>query len=173
MNLFKNGLLVAAMASAPAFAIEGGYFGFGLGLSDVDFGKNPRSGALNLNGGFVLTPNWSLGVDISTWARKVDSVSLSVIPLSLVTTYNWAGSPISGFNSSFLVSAVSETLSIKTPVGTVAASETELGLGASVGYNFALGDSFGLGPKFTYVRVFGDPSKYNFWQATLNGTLFF
>lgn len=175
MKLFKHSLMALTLASAvPALATEGGYLGLGLGVAKA--GGLARSPSLNLNGGIVLNPNWTLGLDLSTWARQYGGISVAVVPLSLSVGYHFQGSPVNGFAVEGLISSVAQSLYLgggdENFGSRGRATRRDLGLGASASYMLGLADWVAIGPKITYIRVMGDYG-YNFWAATANAQFHF
>lgn len=166
----KNLVLCTTLAfTAPAFAMNG-FIGGGLGLSDITLKSGSFnygvSAGLSLEGGLEVMPGLSLGLESQYYWKALAGglASVSIMPLLFNTRYHVSESLIDGAYFGVSLGFARESVEVLGQ----SVSSTELAAGAQAGYNFAMSDAVGLGPKVTFLRVFGSPKAYNFWSTLAN-----
>lgn len=152
-KLLTKGLMLSALlGSASSFAVEGGWIGFGLGASKLDWEGADTSVALSLNGGVRATPELAIGLDIQNYRYEegtgIFKAAYTFSPFMLTGTYHF-----SGFGSGPYLGAMFGLAQHKIEFLGLEVSTSTMAFGGHAGYDFMLSDTWSLGPRFTYLHA--------------------
>jgi hypothetical protein len=173
---------ICSAAPAPAerpHQRSGFFIGFGLGGGSAQWeGSAGRDGGGvgNFRVGYAVAPNWTVGLESSSWVKREDGGVIGDLTLIYnVSTFGATYFP--GNGGTFLKGGVGFAAASVEDIGYLPGfgnskyeiDQSGFGFLAAAGYEWRLTDKFAIGPEieFVYLSV-GDPFKdANYMSATV------